>query len=59
MIIVDTSVLIDFFRGRDTPAVERLAPLDADEGLFSIPGGSCQELLQGAKKEKEGRCLAG
>lgn len=58
MILVDTSVLVDFFRGRDTPAVERLARLDAGDGSFSIPGVCCQELLQGAKDEAEWKLLA-
>lgn len=58
MIVVDTSVLIDFFRGLDTPAVRRLARLDEGAAPFAIPGICCQELLQGAKDEEEWALLA-
>ncbi len=30
MVLVDSSVLIDFFRGRDTPAVRRLEEIPLD-----------------------------
>ena len=53
MILVDTSVLIDFFRGYATPAVEKLAELDRSDAPFAIPAFCCQELLQGAKDENE------
>ncbi len=58
MIVVDTSVLIDFFRQHDTPATRRLASLDAGNTPFAIPGPCCQELLQGAKDEAEWELLA-
>lgn len=53
MIIVDTSVLIDFFRGKDTPAAQIMSALDLREIPFAIPTLCCQELLQGAKTERE------
>lgn len=58
MIVVDTSVLVGFFRGLDTPAVRRLARLDAGHSPFAIPGICCQEILQGAKDEGEWGLLA-
>ena len=57
MIFVDTSVLIDLFRGRDTPAVSLLERMEVDGVPFSVPGFCCQELLQGAKDEQEWRVL--
>lgn len=57
MIIVDTSVIIDFLRGKATPAAERLAILEADEVPFAIPLLCYQEVLQGARDEKEWRLL--
>ncbi len=53
MIVVDTSVLIDFFRGLETPATARLEEINAESQPFAIPGACCQELLQGAKDENE------
>ena len=57
MILVDTSVLIEFLRGRNTPAVEILARLEADDMSFAIPLVCCQEVMQGARDEKEWRLL--
>lgn len=53
MILLDTSVLVDYFRGLDTPATARLEQLQTEETPFAIPGICCQELLQGAKDEAE------
>lgn len=58
MIVVDTSVLIDFFRGLETPATIQLTELNGDNRPFAIPGVCCQELLQGAKDETEWSLLA-
>lgn len=58
MIVVDTSVLIDYFRQRDTPATQMLASLDEGRAPFAIPAACCQELLQGAKDETEWELLA-
>ncbi|MCP5062052.1 MAG: PIN domain nuclease [Ignavibacteriae bacterium] len=53
MILVDTSVLIDFFKGKDTYSTKKLTDI-IDQ---NIPFGICSlvylELLQGAKNEKE------
>ena len=53
MILVDTSVLIDFFRGVKNDKVEKLRSVIINR----IPYGVCSlvymELLQGAKTEKE------
>jgi predicted nucleic acid-binding protein len=53
VIVVDTSVLVDFFRGRATPAGERLRQLELDEVPFAIPAICCQEVLGGARDERE------
>jgi predicted nucleic acid-binding protein len=57
VIAVDTSVLIDFLKGRTTPATERLRRLEADAVPYAIPGVCCQEVLQGARDEREWRLL--
>jgi hypothetical protein len=57
MIFVDTSVLIDFLRGNSTPAVEMFASLEASDSPFAIPIVCCQEVMQGARDEKEWRLL--
>ena len=57
MIVVDSSVLIGFFRGHSSPAIARLESLIQEEIPFAIPGLCCQEILQGAKNEKEWRLL--
>ncbi len=57
MIVVDTSVLIDLFKGRLTPAVEYFKNLERDEVPIALPAVCCQELLQGAGNEKEWQLL--
>lgn len=59
MIFVDTSVLIDFLRGTTTLAVERLAQFEADGVPFAIPLICYQEVLQGARDQREWRLLDG
>lgn len=59
MILVDSSVLIDFFRGKETPAVRRLVRLEKDGVPFGVPLVCYQEVLQGAKDEKEWKKLEG
>jgi predicted nucleic acid-binding protein len=57
MIAVDTSVLIDFLRGETTPGAERLGELDEDQVPFFIPLVCYQEVLQGARNEREWNLL--
>lgn len=57
MIAVDTSVLIDFFRGGSTPASLRLEQLERDGIPFRIPAICCQEVLQGARHEADWKRL--
>lgn len=53
MILADTSVLIDFFRGHKNEATSRFR-LILEQGLnFGITSHIFQEVLQGAKSEKE------
>lgn len=53
MILVDTSVLIDFFKGSKNEATSRFK-LILEQGLnFGITSQIFQEVLQGAKSEKE------
>jgi predicted nucleic acid-binding protein len=53
LIVVDSSVLIAFFRGHQNPAVERLVLLETEEIPFLLPGVCFQEVVQGARDEKE------
>ena len=53
MILLDTSVLVDYFRGTDTPATAALDRLEIEGTPYAIPGICCQEVLQGAKDEAE------
>ena len=57
MIVVDTSVLVDFLRGRETEGAGRLRSLESDGIPYSIPAVCCQELLGGAKDDREWRLL--
>jgi predicted nucleic acid-binding protein len=58
LIVVDSSVLIDLLQGRATPATDRLQDLENDRIPFSIPVVCFQEVLQGAKDEKEWTLLS-
>lgn len=53
MILVDTSVLINFFRGRETKGTVYLERLINEGAPFCINEFTYQEILQGAKDEKE------
>ncbi len=53
MIVVDTSVLINFFLGIETTGAKQLQKIEESRTPFYIPEICCQELLQGAKNEKE------
>ncbi len=51
MILVDTSVLINFFRGRETTGTKCLERLINDEQPFCINEFIYQELLQCSKAD--------
>jgi predicted nucleic acid-binding protein len=53
MILVDTSVLISFFRGEKSEQVEKLAWVLRNDIPFGINSFIFQEVLQGAASEKE------
>ena len=53
MILVDTSVLINFFRGRKTVGTTYFEKLIEEEKHFCINEFIYQEILQDAKDEKE------
>jgi predicted nucleic acid-binding protein len=57
MILVDTSVLIPFLRGTDTEAVGCLVRALQDEVPVFVTPIIVQELLQGARDEKEWTAL--
>jgi hypothetical protein len=58
VIVVDTSFLIDFLRGRSTPEAGRLHQLEEDGTPFALPAPCCQEVLQGARTVREWDLLA-
>ncbi len=53
MILVDTSVLIDFFKGNSNRAVRDLKEILKRQIPFCISYVIYQEVLQGAKNKKE------
>lgn len=53
MILVDTSVWIDFFNGKDLPHVETLESLISQEADIVICGLILTEVLQGISNDKE------
>ncbi len=53
MILIDTSVLIDFFKGIKNPAGVRFKSILEQDIPFGITSLIYQEILQGAKSEKE------
>jgi hypothetical protein len=57
LIVVDTSVLVDFLRGTRTPAAERLRRLEVDETPYAVPAVCAQEVIQGAADEEEWTAL--
>ena len=56
--LVDTSVWIDFFRQRKTPAVEKLYQLFANPDHYGINECIYQEILQGALHEQDFQTLS-
>jgi predicted nucleic acid-binding protein len=57
VILVDTSVLIPFFRGKDTAAVRCLIQAVENEVPVFITPIIVQEILQGARNQKEWTAL--
>ena len=57
MILVDTSVLIDFIEGRENAASARFREVLDRDIPFGISRISCFEVLQGARSEKDFRVL--
>lgn len=57
MILVDTSVLIDFFKGNTNKAVEKLNNIIEQNIPFGITPYTYLELLQGTKTENEFKLL--
>ena len=57
MILADTSVLIDFLAGKETESGQRLKTILQQGIPFGISSFIYQEVLQGAKSEKEYRLL--
>ncbi|HPA48451.1 MAG TPA: PIN domain nuclease [bacterium] len=53
MILVDTSVWIDYFAGRDTPYAREIERLVNDREDVCICGIVLTEILRGIRKEKE------
>lgn len=53
MILVDTSVLINFFKGIKTEGTSKLETILQQSIPFGINSFICQEVLQGAASEKE------
>lgn len=57
MILVDTSVLVDFLAGETTPGTRYLERLVAEDAPFYLTSVVIQEVLQGARDEAEWRRL--
>ena len=57
MILVDTSVLIDFFKDISTPHVYALEKIISNKLPFGINSYIFQEILQGSKNDKEYKLL--
>jgi len=53
MILVDTSVWVDFLRGEDSPHRRVLHGLIEDEADISITGAILTEILQGIKNDRD------
>ncbi len=57
MILVDTSVLIGYLRGHRSPTLELFDQIEREQVSFVLPVVCFQEVLQGARDEKEWRLL--
>jgi len=58
MILVDTSVLIDYLEGRETAPARRLAEVLEKDIPFGISPITYMEVLQGAATEKDFRLIS-
>lgn len=58
MILVDTSVWIDYFNGHASPEAERLALAIADNEPLVLPGVILTEILLGLKTDTEADRIA-
>jgi predicted nucleic acid-binding protein len=57
VILVDSSVLVGYLRGRETEATGRLDRLEIENSAWGIPAPCVPEILQGALDEREWRSL--
>jgi predicted nucleic acid-binding protein len=57
LIVVDSSVLIGFFRGHQSSPISRFRSIEQEEIPFLLPAMCYQEVIQGARNEKEWRLL--
>jgi len=55
VIVVDTSVWIDFFRGAPTPEVERFVALVEEDAGIALTDVILAEILQGLRSERDVR----
>lgn len=53
MIVVDSTILVDLFRGAATRQVRALEDMERDAVPYLIPDVCCQEVLQGARTRRE------
>jgi predicted nucleic acid-binding protein len=51
--LIDTSVLVDFFKGKETSQTRKLENIITHKIPFGISAFTYQEILQGAKDENE------
>jgi predicted nucleic acid-binding protein len=58
LIVVDSSVLIGFLRGHSSPAIARFQSLEEGGVPFALPAICYQEVLQGAKDDREWKLLS-
>ena len=57
MLLVDTSVLVDFFKGRSNAQTEFLLQFEEQGGDIAIPSFCVSEILQGARDPREWKLL--
>ena len=57
MLFVDTSTLINYLKGSNSPACQYLAEIERSNTPFALPSFCLQEVLQGAADEKSWKAL--